>query len=113
MDEEAAPDQQELYNQIALYTLAHGDRRFIHQHVVDAFAVQNAGAGTKPIAVAFGLFGLYLHVERGYSGREVQRAHMRLAQRRKHWPGFELPVRRGEITAADVLAAEPGPERDE
>ena len=113
MDGEAAQDQQELYNQLAYYTLAHGDRRFIHQHVVDAFAVQNADANTKPIAGAFGLFGLFLHIERGYSGRDVQRAHMRLAKRRKQWPRFELPRDRGDVSAAEVLAAQPGPERDE
>lgn len=113
MDGEAAQDQQELYNQLAFYTLGHGDRRFIHQHLVDAFAVQNADEHTKAIAIAFGLFGLFLHIERGYSGREVQRAHMRLAGRRKQWPRFELPRERGDVGAADVLAAQPGPERDE
>lgn len=102
----------ELWNELAFYTLAHRDGRFIHQHAVDAFAVQNASDNTKPIAVAFGLIGLYLHLERGYTGREVQRAHMKLANRRKRWPRFVLPDARGEIRVGDVVAAAPGPERD-
>ncbi len=66
----------EAYNELCCYTLAHGDTSFIHQHVVDAFAAQTAGDGTKPIALAFALIGLYLHVEREFSGKQVQRAHM-------------------------------------
>jgi hypothetical protein len=31
---------QELYDELALYTLAHTGCRFIHQHVMDAYTVQ-------------------------------------------------------------------------
>jgi hypothetical protein len=106
---------QDLYNEVAFYTLAHGDPAFIHQHVVDAFAVQEGDAATKSIAIVFGLVGLYLHIEKGFTGRQVQIAHMRLAARYKQWPAWpavELPEKRGEITIADVLAASAGPERD-
>ena len=99
-------------NELAAYTLAHGDPAFIHQHVVDAFAAQHATEDSKPIGVAFALIGLYLHLERGRTGREIQRAHMRLGRRRRQWPAFEPPPTRGEITIHDVLAAAPGPERD-
>ena len=58
------------------------------------------------------LLGLCLHLEKGYSGREVQRAHVQLAKRRKQWPTFMLPEARGVVTVTDVLAAAPGPERD-
>ena len=51
------------YDELASYTLAHGDPAFIHQHVVDAFAAQHATDDSKPIGVAFALIGLYLHVE--------------------------------------------------
>src|SRR5262249_34900967 len=64
------------YHELCYYTLAHGDPSFIHQHVVDAFAAQNSGEHDKPIRLTFALVGLYLHVERGLSGRQVQRAHM-------------------------------------
>lgn len=101
-----------LYHQLAYYTLERGDTEFIHQHLVDAFAAQNADETTKPIGVIFALIGLYLHVEKGFTGRQVQRAHMRLAQRRKSWPKLALPKERGNITAEDPLAAEPGPARD-
>ena len=100
------------YNELAAYTLTHGDPSFIHQHVVDAFAAQHATERSKPIGVAFALIGLCLHVERGLTGREVQLAHMRLARARRSWPAFPLPVDRGDMTIHDVLAAEAGPARD-
>jgi hypothetical protein len=100
------------YDELASYTLIHGDPAFIHQHVVDAFAAQHATEDSKPIGVAFALIGLYLHLERGRSGREVQQAHMRLGRQRRQWPTFDLPPTRGEITIQDVVALAPGPERD-
>ena len=100
------------YDALAAYTLTLGDATFIHQHVVDAFAAQHATEATKPITVAFALIGLYLHVERGFTGRQVQRAHMMLARRSRTWPTFGLPDTRGALTAADVLTAPAGRERD-
>ena len=87
--------EQELFDQLLFYTLAHGDPAFIHQHVVDACAAQGADKNTKTIKAAFGLIGLYLHIEKGYTGKEVHRAHMQMARRRKTWPAFDLPTRRG------------------
>lgn len=104
--------EREAYDELFAYTLSHRSPEFIHQHVVDAFAAQRADASTKPIAVAFALVGLCLQLERGFSGREVQRAHMTLANRSKSWPAFPLPVNRGSVNAIDVLAAPPGAKRD-
>ena len=100
------------YNELCGYTLTRGNPTFIHQHVVDAFAAQTADAKTKPIKLAFALIGLYLHLEKGFSGREVQRAHQLLAAKKRSWPLFSLPSERGALTAKDVMATEPGPERD-
>jgi Family of unknown function (DUF5946) len=102
----------ETYHELCCYTLAHGDPAFIHQHVVDAFCAQRADETTKPIAITFALVGLYLHVEHGLSGRQVQRAHMQLAKQKRAWPAFALPRERGPMTVADVMAAPPGAERD-
>jgi hypothetical protein len=99
-------------DELCCYTLSHGDAAFIHQHVVDAVAAQNADAQTKPIAVTFALVGLYLHVEKRVSGRQVQLIHMRLGKKKRPWPVFPLPWERGAITASDVLAVPAGPERD-
>jgi hypothetical protein len=104
--------ERDAYHELCAYTLTHGDPSFIHQHVVDAFAVQRADERSKPIGVVFGLIGLYLHVERRVSGRHVQRAHMQLARRKRSWPAFSLPSNRGTMTAADVMAVPAGPERD-
>jgi hypothetical protein len=104
--------EEEAYHSLCAYTLTHGDAAFIHQHVVDARAVQHANERSKPIGVTFALIGLYLHVEKGYTGREVQRAHMALGQNRRQWPTFALPADRGAMTARDVMAAAEGAERD-
>ena len=106
------PTERERYDELCAYTLTHGDPAFIHQHVVDAFAAQNATESSKPIGVFFALVGLYLHTEKGISGRDVQRIHMRLAQRKRQWPAIALPRERGATTAGDVMAAPAGPERD-
>lgn len=102
----------DLYNQLALYTLAHPDPSFIHQHVVDAYTAQNADDSTKPIALVFALIGLYLHVEKGHTGKQVQRVHIQLTNSSKTWPKLPLPAHRGDIQIEHVLAADPGPARD-
>src|SRR3954454_23347074 len=108
----ASAECQRLCDELSLYTLSHGDVFFIHQVAVDAYAAQHAGPASKPITVAFTLIGLCLLLERGHTGRAVQRAHMRLANRSKRWPSFDPPANRGGVTVADVLRAAPGGERD-
>ena len=100
------------YDELCAYSLSLRDAKFIHQLVVDAWAAQHVDEKSKPIGIAFALIGLYLHLEKGYSGKEVQRAHMRLANRRKQWPRFTVPASRGNMTASDVLAIPPGPDRE-
>jgi len=106
------PREAEAYERLQCYTLGHTGPQFIHQHVVDAWAAQHATETTKPISLTFALIGLYLHVEKGYSGRQVQRMHMTLADTRRAWPSFLLPARRGSVTAVEVMAAPAGPARD-
>jgi hypothetical protein len=103
---------QDLYDQLAFYTLELRDQEFIHQHIVDAYAVQHAGPGTKPIAIVFGLVGLYLYCEKNFTGRQVQRAHMQLAKEHRKWAAPQIPSdQRAAIGVAAVLAAAPGPSR--
>ena len=90
--------QQEMFHELCYYTSAHSDSSFIHQYAVDAFAAQNADKNTKPITLAFALIGLYLHIEKNFSGKEVQNAHIKLGKYRKQWPKFNLPKYRGNIT---------------
>lgn len=110
LDHDAA--ERAAYDDLQCYTLTHGDPAFIHQHVVDAWAAQHATEATKPIAITFALVGLCLHLERGFTGREAQRAHMALGRRKHRWPALPLPRERGAVTAATVMEAPPGPERD-
>ena len=100
----------EAYDEVYVYTM--GRPGFILQHVVDAFAVQTANDASTPISIVFGLVGLYLHLEKQFSGHQVQKAHMELARRKREWPSVYLPEARGNMTVADVLAASGGPERD-
>jgi hypothetical protein len=104
--------EKKAYDELQCYTLEHGGLKFIHQHVVDAWMAQHADEHSKPIGVAFALIGLYLHVERGFSGREVQLVHMKLGQKKHTWPFFPLPEERGSVTASQVMDAPSGSERD-
>ena len=105
-------DEREAYDELCGYTLTHGNVAFIHQHVVDAWAAQHATPESKPIGITFALAGLYLHVERQLTGRQVQLAHMRMARQKRSWPTFVLPEDRGAMTALDVMRAPEGEERD-
>lgn len=108
------PDAERAANdELLAYTLTHDDPAFIHQYVVDAWAAQRSTDDAKPIVRAFALIGLCLHLERGWTGRQVQLAHMRLARGHPTWPRFSPPADLGAVTAIDVLAAAPGHARDE
>ena len=98
---------------MSAYTIAQGHDYFIHQHATDAYGAQHADDDTKPMAVIFALIGLYLWLEKGSSGRQVQRVHMLFAKRKWDWPKLELPNTRGAVTVADVLDSEPGQPRGE
>ena len=111
--ETAEGSERNAYEELQCYTLTRGDAAFIHQHVVDAWMAQHADESTKPIALTFALVGLYLHVERGFSGRQVQRTHMKMAQHKRKWPSFPLPTNRGSVNACQVMASPPGVERDQ
>ncbi len=72
--------EQDAYNELQAYTLAHRGPAFIHQHVVDTWSAQHANEHSKAIGVTFAPEGLFLNVEKGWSGRQVQRAHRGLAR---------------------------------
>jgi hypothetical protein len=104
---------QEQYHELSFYTLAHVDKDFIHQHIIDAYAAQTATEKTKPITIFFSVAGLYLFVEKNYTGRQVQKAHQLMAGKTKHFTNIILPENRGNITVTNVLNASPGLQRDE
>jgi len=100
------------YSDLMCYTVAKQDPEFIHQHVADTYAAQHAGGPTRNITVAFGLIGLYLALEKGYTGKQVQQAHMRIAKVRKVWPRPEPPLEPAVLTVMDVLRAGTDEEKD-
>src|SRR5581483_6785511 len=104
----------DLYYELSLYTLAHPDQHyFIHQLVVDAYAAQHVTKDSKPVAVAGALVGLYLVVEHGYTGKQVQQVHMKLGNHMKEWMIGRFPTAQSSMTVASVLAAAPGQVRDD
>jgi uncharacterized protein DUF5946 len=105
-----ADGDDDAYHELYAYTMGRG--AFILQHVVDANMAQRLGASSKPIAAVFSLVGLYLHLEKGFTGAQVQEAHKSLGLRKRDWPLLALPERRGDLTPRDVMAAPAGVERD-
>lgn len=103
--------RREAYDEVYAYTM--GRAGFILQHVVDAYAAQTATDDSKPLGVIFALVGLYLHVEKRFTGAEVQKVHMRMAREKRQWPAITLPRKRGSVTAEDVLAVREGGARDD
>ncbi len=112
----ASPECLALYGELTGYTIAaaqtRNDGQFIHQYMVDTYAAQHAEDHQPPIRVAFALIGLYLELERNYSGKQVQYMHTLLARRSKDWPRFMRPAHTGALTVVDVAQAQPGAERD-
>ena len=104
-------EQEQACHQINGDFLLNPDEEFSHQHIVNAYAAQGATEPTKPITLAFALVGLYLQIEHGFTGRQIQKLHGDLARQKRAWPTFALPTDRGQITAADVTKTAPGPER--
>ncbi len=98
------PTNQKQFEELSFYTLAHPDTEFfIHQLIVDAYTAQTATIDSKQISIVFALVGLYLFVERKFTGREIQKAHQQLSRFKKDFPPIILPFERGNITISDVL----------
>jgi hypothetical protein len=102
-----------LFGELSAYTLTRGGAEFIHQHAVDAYGAQHAGGTSSNIGPAFSLIGLCLKLEKGFNGRQVQQAHMRLARLKKPWPKLDPPRDHAPLTVQDVLNAKPGAPRDD
>ena len=100
------------YDELYAYTM--GRKNFILQHVVDAHKAQTAIAkNPSSIGVIFSLAGLYLHVEKGFTGTQVQNAHKVMGKVKRSWPDVIWPNERGDMTAATVLAIPVGQARDD
>ncbi len=107
----ASPRCRERYHELTAYTLSLGDPDFVHQHVVDAYAAQHSGPAVDGRRTGLALIGLYLYLERGFSGRSVQQAHTRLARRSGPWPPVSVTAPITGLTVDDILATPPGPRR--
>ena len=96
-----------LFEELSFYTLSHSDSDyFIHQLIVDAFTAQTADKDTKKISLVFSLVGLYLLIEKNYTGKQIQQAHTVLSNYKDYLPEIKLPENRGEITISEVLKSE-------
>lgn len=95
-----------LFSQLSAYTVSLEDAEFTHQHVVDAYGAQHVGMFTKKVVPTMTLVGLYLQLKHGYTGKQVQRAHMAIADQTKDWPDFMRPTEFATMTILDVLKKE-------
>ena len=102
----------QLFSDLSCYTVSKQDEEFIHQYAVDAYEAQHAGGKTRNITVIFGLIGLYLALEKGYTGKQVQQAHQQIARVQKDWPRLKPPSRPAFLTVMDVLKVPDGLEKD-
>lgn len=103
----------DLFHALSFYSLAHPDQPyFIHQHVVDAYAVQHLTSHTKMIKATYGLLGLCLYLEYGFSGKEVQNVHVQLSNDKTNWPDIRYPLEPINFSIRDILNASEGNERD-
>lgn len=78
----------------------------LHQLTVDAYGSQHGGPPTPPIATAFGLIGLRLALDEGWSGTQVRSAHQYMGEASGDWPVFDRPATPGDVTVYDVAAAD-------
>ncbi len=104
--------EESAYHELCAYTLSRRDGKFVHQFVVDCWALQHANADTKPIGIVFPLVSLYLHLEHGYTGRQAQIAHMQLAKQRRDWPRMTPPVQPAPFSVTQVLSLDSDEARD-
>lgn len=100
------------YLELSYYTLSHPDPAFIHQQIVDAQTAQRATPDTKPIALTFALTGLFLYLEKGFNGKEVQQFHVFMSKNKTTWPNLYLPERPCALSVQDVIREPPGLSRD-
>ncbi len=105
-DFNASASCRELVYQLSYYSLSLRDDYFIHQLVVDTYAAQHSKIAEKPIRLAFALIGLYLVNEKGYTGKEVQLAHMAIGKISKVWPRFTIPKSKDWLTVKQVVESE-------
>jgi hypothetical protein len=77
-----------------------------HQLTVDAYGAQHAGPpGGRRSYVAYSLAGLYLALERGWTGIQVRSFHAKMGRPDTTWPELRRPLSTGVLTVADVVAA--------
>ena len=81
----------------------------LHQLTVDAYGAQHAGPRVPRIGVAFGLIGLHLALDEGWTGGAVRAAHQHLAAHQTEWPRFTAPAAPARLTIAHVVGS-PTPE---
>lgn len=103
---EASPECLQLHGEVVAYVY---DRPVQlgqwHQTCVDAYGAQHTGSGTPAITTAFALNGLYLVLERGFTGYQGRKAHGYLASTVHSWPRFTPPDSVGATTVFDVALA--------
>lgn len=77
-----------------------------HQLTVDAYGAQHAAGPGPGVGVAYGLAGLWLALEHGFSAEEVRAVHRRMGHPTPAWPVFAPPAPPQRwLTVLDVAEA--------
>ncbi|NLR81385.1 DUF5946 family protein [Chitinophaga eiseniae] len=104
----ASGECEDLFNELSIRTFAMKHPDFRHQLAVDAYGAQHAGGVSKPMTTAYALIGLYLALEHGFTGRQVQHVHSIIVK--QTWEQLTPPATPAGITVQDALKAPGGDE---
>jgi uncharacterized protein DUF5946 len=103
----ASPACWDLYTTVVGHELGHpAQLGSLHQLTVDGYGAQHAGPLVPAIGVAFGLIGLHLALDEGWTGNAVRAAHQHLAPHHTDWPRFTAPAAPAPLTIAHVAGSQ-------
>lgn len=80
----------------------------VHRLSVDSYAVQHPGGSSRQAvqSVGFHLVRLYFFLEQGLPAKHAHAAMLRVSKTKANMFRLDRPASLGDLTAADVLAAE-------
>lgn len=100
---DTSPECWYAYGELASFIAAHpADLAVWQQTAVDSFRLQHLRDSISGIKPAFGLNGLYLVFELGFTGLQARAAHGHLANTVRTWPAYQRPDVVAGMTVSDV-----------
>lgn len=92
-----------IYHDVVGFEMDHVDLLGdLHQVTVDTYGAQHPLAPTPSIRIYYGLVGLLLTLEYGWSGARVRHLHRSMGKPASWWPKINAPDFRGHLTISHV-----------